>query len=135
MRYLKFKYFIDKILHKLQDVALSAGDILYIWVSDMDHCRGDNAAWRLLNSIFCIEPTKTTSIPYTTTTTVTTTSTTTTTSATITTESATTSTSTTNAATLYKTSLAAILPGRWYLSPALNEFRLPLVKKIRVSLK
>ena len=125
MRYLKFKYFIDEVFHKLQDVALSAGDILYIWVSDMDHCRGDKAAWRLLNSIFCIEPTTTTSIPYTTTSTVNTASTTTTTSATITTESATTSTAT--AATSYKTSLAVILPGR-YLSPALNEFRLPLVK-------
>jgi len=39
------------------DVALSASDILYIWISDMEDCQGDDGAWRLLNSVFCIEPT------------------------------------------------------------------------------
>jgi len=39
------------------DVALSAGDILYIWIRDMKQCQGDDSAWRLLNSVFCIEPT------------------------------------------------------------------------------
>jgi len=38
------------------DVALSAGDILYIWVSEMGHCKKDGGAWRLLNSVFCVEP-------------------------------------------------------------------------------
>ena len=56
MRYFMIEYFIDEVFHKLQDVALSAGDILYIWISDMDLCQADNAAWRLLNSVFCIEP-------------------------------------------------------------------------------
>merc|ERR1712013_454490 len=38
------------------DVALSVGDILYIWVSEMGHCKKDGGAWRLLNSVFCVEP-------------------------------------------------------------------------------
>ena len=57
MRYFIIEYFIDEVFYKLQDVALSAGDILYIWISDMKHCQGENSAWRLLNSVFCIEPT------------------------------------------------------------------------------
>jgi len=40
------------------DVALSASDILYIWISDMEDCQGDDGAWRLLNSVFCIEATE-----------------------------------------------------------------------------
>merc|ERR1712013_717483 len=61
------------------DVALSASDILYIWISDMEDCQGDDGAWRLLNSVFCIEATEdgatTTTSTSTTTTTTTATST------------------------------------------------------------
>ena len=56
IRYFILEYFIDEALNNLQDVALSAGDILYIWINDMGHCQPNNAAWRLLNSVFCIEP-------------------------------------------------------------------------------
>merc|ERR1719320_564112 len=66
------------------DVALTAGDILYIWISDMKHCQWADSAWRLLNSVFCIEPTggavSTYSIPSTTATTSDTTTTSSTTS-------------------------------------------------------
>ena len=44
------------MLDLLQDVALSVGDILYIWVSEMGHCKKNGRPWRLLNSVFCIEP-------------------------------------------------------------------------------
>jgi len=54
------------------DVALSASDILYIWISDMEDCQGDDGAWRLLNSVFCIEATEDGATTTTTTTTTTT---------------------------------------------------------------
>jgi len=57
------------------DVALSASDILYIWISDMEDCQGDDGAWRLLNSVFCIEATEDGATTTTTTTTTTATST------------------------------------------------------------
>ena len=44
------------MLDLLQDVALSVGDILYIWVSEMGHWKPKDVAWCLLNSVFCIEP-------------------------------------------------------------------------------
>ena len=47
---------MKRLIHSLQDVALSVGDILYIWVSEMGHCKKDGGAWRLLNSVFCVEP-------------------------------------------------------------------------------
>ena len=47
---------MKRLIHSLQDVALSVGDILYIWVSEMKYCKANDGAWRLLNSVFCIEP-------------------------------------------------------------------------------
>jgi len=65
------------------DVALSASDILYIWISDMEDCQGDDGAWRLLNSVFCIEATEDGATTTTTTTKTTTTTTTATSTVTV----------------------------------------------------
>merc|ERR1712013_479926 len=78
------------------DVALSASDILYIWISDMEDCQEDDSAWRLLNSVFCIEPTDGAWSNYSSTSTTTTTSATTT----ISTTTATSATTTTSPPTL-----------------------------------